>query len=97
MGGLGAHAVVQRCGGIVSQWSGNPDYTLSWPAEIFEDELRRLIARAEEFADSNLDDEIETLFQQAFSSSTPLEDFRRAARAIPNRAPAGYDPSEEPF
>ena len=73
----------------------DPEYTLAWPAQIFSDELRRLIDRGERLGtDDNWYAEVETLLQQAFSSPVPSQDF---GRVIARPAPAGYDPAEEPF
>jgi len=62
----------------MGRFADDPDYTLRWPPDIFEDELRRLIRRAEsEGRGSEWRDEVCLLLRQAFSSTVPFEDFER--------------------
>ena len=78
----------------MARFAGDPDYALEWPPRVFQDELRRLIARGRRSgANKQWEDEILTLFNQAFLSSVPEKDFRATVQgAVTN---FGYD--DEPF
>lgn len=79
----------------MSEWSSDPDYTLRWPPDVFAEEVRRLIKRAEQnLSGRDWEDEVETLLRQAFGSEVPIEDFR-AATAPPQ--PWYSTSDEEPF
>lgn len=81
----------------MGRFVGDSDYSLEWPAEIFEGEVRRLIDRGLSFGtDVRWREEVETLLRQAFSSAVPRNDFENAAARRPGLA-AGYGFDEEPF
>lgn len=61
------------------EFAGDVDYELRWPPEIFADELRRLVIRARP-SDQAWVDEVALLLEQAFTSSVPMEEFRRIHR-----------------
>lgn len=60
----------------VEDFVGDDDYALCWPADLFADELQRLLDRARP-SDPKWLDEVELLLEQAFASAAPLEEFRR--------------------
>lgn len=63
-------------------FAGDDDYALRWPADLFADELRRLVDRARP-TDRQWVQEVELLLEQAFVSATPLEEFRRVVSGPP--------------
>lgn len=72
----------------VGRFAGDPDYTLRWPPELFEAELRRLLSRAERFViGREWREEVEALLRGAFTSSIPSTDFGNIL--------SGFD--DEPF
>ncbi len=75
---------------------GDPDYTLRWPAELFSDEARRLVAAGRStMPDDEWREAVETLLRQAFVGSKPIEEFARRSGAHALHIPR-YD-NDEPF
>jgi hypothetical protein len=69
----------------------DPDFCLRWPNDLFADEVRRLIDRARTAGiTSEWREEVEQLLRQAFVSSVPVQEFRRAQERV------AYS-DEEPF
>ena len=62
----------------VEEFVGDDDYALRWPADLFGEELQRLVDRAGE-PDPEWTDEVALLLSQAFVSAAPVEKFRRLA------------------
>ena len=60
----------------VEDFVGDDDYALRWPADVFGEELQRLVDRAGR-PDQEWTDEVELLLSQAFVSAAPVEEFRR--------------------
>ncbi len=80
---------VSELGGNVGRFAGDPEYTLEWPPELFEHELRRLMGRLRDHRD-NAEAEISHLLHEAFVSQQPSEEWERVQRLR-------WDPDEEPF
>lgn len=75
----------------MGRFASDPDFALTWPRDVFADELRRLIAVAERDGQSaEWTQEVELLLEQAFSSTVPRDDFSRL-----NAATWAFD--DEPF
>lgn len=78
-------------GCLVGRFVGDADYTVRWPTAVLEQELRRLIDRAQRHGlDGDWEAEVKLLLSQAFSSSVPAQDFETLVRAH-----SGFD--DEPF
>jgi hypothetical protein len=73
----------------VGRFAEDPEYTLEWPPELFQHELRRLMERLPDREDRALE-EISHLLGEAFVSRQPREDWERLRQL-------GWDPDEEPF
>ena len=66
---------------IVAYYDDNPDYTLRWPPKLFALEADLLVRRGAELGvDSDWQEEVALLLQQAFVSQVPANDFDRVAR-----------------
>lgn len=77
----------------MTHWSSDPDFTLVWPPDLFEEELRHLIRKGEETGlDSDWRNEVETLLSQAFESDIPRATFVERCKE-----PLSYLTDEEPF
>jgi hypothetical protein len=69
----------------VEELRGDDDYALRWPADLFAEELERLISRATP-PDQAWVEDVELLLSQAFASAAPLEEFRRLVSSPPPNA-----------
>lgn len=73
----------------LGQFIDDPDYLIVWPNDVLQDELRRLIRRAQRNgAGSEWHDEVRTLLRQAFASGVPVDDdFTRVANSSGDEEP----------
>lgn len=83
----------------MSRFDQDPDFTLEWPPELFETELRRLVVRCRQLGiDGDWRNEVETLLRQAFSSGAPCKQFENILDGLTQRVyQGGYGFDEEPF
>lgn len=76
----------------MGRFADDPDFARRWPEAVLADELRRLVTIGErDGLDHEWTQEVELLLQQAFSSTVPVDDFRR----VMTQQPQAYD--DEPF
>lgn len=80
----------------MTNFVGDPDYTLRWPPAIFAEELERVVRRGrDDDADDDWFSEVELLLNQAFTSKVPADDFKRVWET-PAPMPV-YSDDDEPF
>lgn len=82
---------------MVTDYRHDPEYALRWPADLFREEVLRLVRAARQWgATYDWREEVIVLLRQAFPSDVPVQEFERALDSQPASYPV-YDPNEEPF
>lgn len=80
----------------MTDFVGDPDFTLRWPPEVFVEEAERLVRRGTaRGAGHDWAEEVDLLLRQAFTSAVPADDFKQIMETATPSPTYGND--DEPF